>query len=337
MARYFITGGTGFIGQHLVKRLLSEGHRVACLSRRPIRHVPAGKNLIWIEADLLEPEKYSDCLRSCDHVVHLAGIINSRRKEVYQQVNVDGTDALLRICRKVNSSRMRFLYISSIAALGPSGDNSLLKETDTPRPDSEYGRSKLRAEEIVREYSRNIPAVILRPSFIYGPGDSRGLQFLELFSSQTDLISYSIIKTVCVCHVSDLVDACLLTVSRNCRAGDVFHISDPKAYTWEDLSDILITIFRELFPLSSRQDSAHPGLRPKVGLDEGEMAAGGACKYWGCDISKARAELLFAPRYTLTSGARETISWYRDNKQDINFQPFGEFSGKGVGDHGNAQ
>lgn len=206
--------------------------------------------------------------------------------------------------------------MSSIAAVGPRHEDRLLTETDTPQPESEYGMSKRRAERIVVHYSNMIRTVILRPSFIYGPGDLRGLEFLRLFLGGADLASSSVIRSICLCHVADLVDACVLALESEVASGRVYHISDPKVYTWQDVHDTLTKILRELGHSACTQGTESEG--PATGATEEGRWTGRRLaihKYWGCDISRARCELGFAPRYTLAAGARETIHWYLDNDQ----------------------
>jgi len=313
MANCFVTGASGFIGQHLVKRLIEEGMNPVCLARQD--HQMAGNHggTEWVRGDLNHPHQYADNLRNVDFVIHLAGLITARRREDYYRTNVEGTRKLLEICRANAPSLKRFVLVSSIAALGPSSENILLSEEYVPRPETEYGRSKLLAEREVLKHASNIPTVILRPTFVYGPGDMRGLKSLKLLSEQDRLISFSLIETACLCYVTDLAAVCVRSLTEPNASGKIFHIADPEVYTLRQINETLKQVILELYsdpPTSNfifkRIIDSSPELNSRSGCGQGR-------KYWGCSIEKAKRELHFDPRYNLLEGARETISWYRDH------------------------
>ena len=309
MSSYLVTGGTGFIGGYLVKQLAGDGHEVFCLTRRPRTLSASDGSVQWIHADLLEPESYGHLLPEIDYVVHCAGIINSRRPEEYFETNVTATQRFLEACIRANAPRRRFVLMSSIAAMGPNHTGDLLSETDPCRPESEYGKSKLRAEEVAVALAGSVPLVIIRPSFVYGREDMRGLAFLQAFWQGTRPLAPSIIKAFSVCHVSDLVDGCLQAMNIDVPSGDVFIMSDPEIYTWVAGQELLLEILRDVLP-----DNALPGPR-ESGRGQrvfGDLPAA-IQQHWGCDIAKARRVLGFSPKVTFRSGARDTIKWYREN------------------------
>ncbi len=281
MAIYFITGASGFIGQHLIKHLLKSNHKLYCLSRNIPQAIPVHENLNWIEGELKDYKKYSDILKDADYVIHLAGIINTRRPEEYHRVNVEGTKYLLKACLEHGERLNKFLHMSSIAAAGPKPDNFLLSENDTPLPETEYGKSKYRAEQFVLEYAKDLPVVILRPSFIYGPGDIRGLKFLNLLSSQNELISFTIIETACLCYVDDLVEACQLAIDKSYPSGEIFNISDPTAYNWKQINSILKKIIEDLYPANYEDNFIFKRLFAEKPTGEPNYSNRPIWKFWG--------------------------------------------------------
>jgi len=313
MTNCFVTGASGFIGRHLVKRLIEEGLNPVCLAHQDRQMAGNHPGTTWIRGDLSHPHQYADILRNVDFVIHLAGIITTRRREDYYRTNVNGTRMLLEACRANAPSLKRFVLVSSIAAVGPSSDNHLLSEEDTPQPETEYGRSKLLAEREALKHASNMPIVTLRPTFVYGPGDMRGLKSLKLLSEQNRLISFSLIETACLCYVSDLVAACVKSLTKPDASGKIFHISDPEVYTMGQINETLKQVISELYPdpptnnfIFKRIFDSPPELSNRPGYGRGR-------KYWGCSVEKAKKELHFDPRYNLLEGARETISWYRDH------------------------
>lgn len=309
----FVTGATGFVGRHLVRRLLDEGMILTCLSRSGLPFNDNDSRIHWVSGDLNQSAHYAESLKDADCVIHLAGIINSRHREDYHNINVEGTSRLLEACRTYATSLKKFVLVSSIAALGPNSTGNLLSEKDVPRPETEYGKSKLLAEMEALKYVADFPVVILRPTFVYGPGDMRGLKFLKLLSEHDELISFSVIETAGLCYVEDLVSACVLSFRKPGSSGQIFHISDKQAYTWRQVNEILKQVITNLYP-GPRSDNF---IFRRV-LDQKSPVSDQMCdgrlirKYWGCSIDKANRLLDFVPQYTLREGALETIRWYRD-------------------------
>lgn len=309
MARYFITGATGFVGRCLLKCLQESENEIICLSRQKVEG--GTSSVRWIAADLRDAKIYARDLERADFVIHLAGVVSSKSKAAYYETNVEGTGRLLEACQKTQGLLQRFLYMSTIAVMGPGFDGRLLKESDACAPESEYGKSKLEAERMAASYAASIPVVILRPSFIYGEGDRRGLDFLNALSRNPALLWASAIQTFGLCHVSDVVQACLLALTKNVRSGEVFLLSDGQVYTWEKLREILTIVLNQI---------ASPGYRhnrlPALSLLDVVPAEAPVKwrfqkpQYWGCDARRAGRILGFRPRLSLRKGARETIAWY---------------------------
>jgi nucleoside-diphosphate-sugar epimerase len=262
----------------------------------------------WIQADLLQPETYLGLLEGKDFVVHCAGLINSRRPEDYFKGNVLATQRLLEACINAGAPNRRFLHMSSIAAMGANHSGGLLKESDACHPESEYGKSKLQAEAVAVELSRSVPLVMIRPSFVYGIEDKRGLSFLESYWNPVPSLANSIIRTFSVCHVSDLIRGCLLSMEKEVPSGEVFILSDPEIHTWSSAQVLLKKIICEILP-----SDLWPIEGPNEGIPERLLAANLPAEiqqFWGCDISKAQRALGFLPKVLLPGGAREVIQWY---------------------------
>jgi nucleoside-diphosphate-sugar epimerase len=174
MATCFVTGGTGFVGSHLVETLLAQGHRVRALVRSPEKAEGLGiSGVEWVRGDLTDIAALERGMAGADVVFHVAGIVAAWSLEEYLAVNRDGTARVLEAAR---TSGARVVLISSLAAAGPAPRDRPLLGDETPRPVSNYGRSKLAAEMLVREAT--LPWVIIRPPAVYGPRDT---EMLRLF------------------------------------------------------------------------------------------------------------------------------------------------------------
>jgi nucleoside-diphosphate-sugar epimerase len=173
----FFTGATGFVGSHAARLFLSQGWKVRALVRRPERPglLPAGAEVV---AGDLADGGYRKALEGSDVIVHVAGTTKARSLEEYAASNTRGTEALVRAASDAAASA-RFVLVSSQSAAGPSRGGSPVREEDAPAPVSWYGISKLEGERAV-ERGWEGSWTIVRPSVVYGAGDSG---MLQLFST----------------------------------------------------------------------------------------------------------------------------------------------------------
>lgn len=211
----FITGASGFIGQHLVKRLLTQGWQVTALTRQHRGHHLQHPNLHWVEGNVCSLKQILDAMPDQpDAVYHLASDTRTCATQVKQQfqINVMGTHNVLQAALRKNAARV--IYTSTIAVYGFHHDevdeHSEKRGIDSPVA---YYRSKYLAEELVREYIRKgIDAVILNPSSVIGPLDERN--WIQLFDRiyQGKLIgippgskSFSYVEDVAKAHVQAFI------------------------------------------------------------------------------------------------------------------------------------
>lgn len=233
--RVFVTGGSGFIGARLVQRLLEAGHEVVCLSRSgqtSARLSQMGAEVL--SGDLADPDSVAGSLREAQptHVAHLAAEIATQRShERIEQVNVRGTTALVQACRELPGLEC-FLFLSSVVR--GEADGAELTESDTIRADSSYGRSKQLGDELVlsAHSESGLPAVILRPSHVYGPGG----WFQSCLEDRLFRLPGKGENMWDVVHVDDVVSACALLLEK-APAGEVFHVVDDEPLTMKAFFD----------------------------------------------------------------------------------------------------
>jgi UDP-glucose 4-epimerase len=162
-----LTGSTGFVGRHLLRVLPARGFRIRVLLRRPAEVPPEASGAVI--GDIASPRNMSDALRGVDAVIHSAAIahaMSGRPEDDYRTINTEATIALARAAERAGVKR--FVFLSSIRAqTGPSSDR-VLTEGDAPAPTDAYGRSKLAAEEGLKDL--DIDFVALRPVLVYGEG-----------------------------------------------------------------------------------------------------------------------------------------------------------------------
>jgi nucleoside-diphosphate-sugar epimerase len=164
-----VTGCSGFIGSHLASALIKKGWQVYALVRQTT-------DTTWLEeqkinlvyGDYTDADSLEKAAAGMDYVFHLGALLNSTKWEHFYRANTLATGNLLAACEKSNPGVKRFVFVSSIAAAGPSGKGQLKNENAPCRPVSLYGKSKMEAEQSVSQYSGRLPVVIIRPPNVLG-------------------------------------------------------------------------------------------------------------------------------------------------------------------------
>ena len=326
----YVTGGTGFIGSHLVEHLVDQGYRVTCLIRKTsnlrwLNHLLAAKSpqVELVIGDLHDPNLLVEHVRDTDLVFHLAGLTKAPDTAIYDRVNAEGTKHLIEACLGTQTNLDRFVYCSSLAAVGPSRDATPNTEDVTPQPLTDYGSSKLRGELIAREYADRLPITIIRPPAVYGPRDADIFLFFRMINRGVMPILGDADKLLSLVHVKDLV-AGIYTAAVSERAiGETYFLTDGDIHTWRDIERVIadalekrpiqvkvpfflldfISIFTEAAAKITRQT---PTLNRQKVQDLKQ-------RLWICDSTKAQKELGYRPIYSLQKGIQETADWYRAN------------------------
>lgn len=181
--RVAVTGGTGFLGAHIVEQLTQQGHEAVCLVRPTSHrdHLDA-LGVTQVPGSLSDEKSLRRLVADADALVHVAGVVAANRPSEYLEANTTGTKRLLDAFG--DRAPERLTYVSSLAAKGPSPNGKPRPAGDPPAPVSTYGESKLGGEHAVREYAETTgtPATIIRPPALYGPRDRRILGLFKTAS-----------------------------------------------------------------------------------------------------------------------------------------------------------
>ncbi len=320
--RALITGGNGFAGSFLAAELVKMGLEAHCLVR-------STANLRWLEGlkvklvfgEFTKKNNLKGLLSGIDYVFHCAGAKQGRDWADFANVNVLGTRNLVEGVLAEAPKLKRFVYVSSMAAMGPSGSLPS-KEEQTCSPLTFYGTSKLKGEEEVLRRKSVIPSVILRPPAVYGPRDEDMLAMFKAVKFGVKPVFGFKEKRLNLCYVYDLVQGCVLAADAQVKSGSVYNIADEQSHTWEE-------VYREM---SAALKTKALKIKIPVGLILtsaliSELLAKAAGKStiftrqkvremscdWACDIGKARAELGYKPVYDIKKGIALTAQWYIEN------------------------
>lgn len=322
--RIFVTGASGFVGSHLVERLLAQGHAVSALLRKTSDTSLLGASLQQIqtvEGDLDPRAEASPrllaALGQCDVVIHAGGTTRKTKKtrEELFRINEGGTERLAKLCAGLDKPP-RLVVTGSIAAVGPSRDGHALTERDPCAPLSAYGQSKLAKEKAAFAHQGKLEVVVVRLPGIYGPRD---VNFVQLARTVQRHIRPVGARRVDFAHVHDTCDALLACATHPKAAGQIFHVtSGPLA-----LGEVGKTLARLLgvsavpLPLPGAVLKPVSLVAEAIGYLSGKPTSLDLDKVremsesWPVSIAKAKDLLGWEPRVTYEAGARGAIEWAR--------------------------
>ena len=327
MEKILITGASGFIGSFIVEEALRRGFETwAAMRRSSKKDFLTDPRINFIELDLSSQERLTEQLRGheFDYVVHAAGVTKCLDPKDFYRINTDGTKNLVNALLTLKMPIKRFVYVSSLSIFGAIREKQPyeeIRETDTPKPNTHYGRSKLEAEQWLD--SITFPYVVLRPTGVYGPRERDYFLMAQSIKQHIDFAVGYRRQDITFVYVLDVVQAVFLACERG-QTGRKYFLSDGQVYQSSTFSDL---IRRELGnPWWIRVKAPIWVLRiitffgDKIGHLTGKITALNNDKYhilkqrnWRCDIQPAIDELGYKPQYTLEQGVPITIQWYKDN------------------------
>jgi dihydroflavonol-4-reductase len=321
-----VTGASGFIGSHLVDRLLSEGASVRCLVRAisprgsAARYLPA-QPAKPVLGDLLTGTGIEDALGGSSIVFHLAGVTKALRNADYYSGNVKATENLV---RGMSAGDARLIHVSSLAAMGPSPDGAPLREDAAPHPLTHYGKSKLEGERAVRGSSVTARATVIRPPVVYGPRDSDVFRVFKAAASGAMVRIGRADRYFSFIYVSDLVDGLLLAAGHAQAAGRDYFLANREPSTWTEFSaTAAATMMKSLriftLPvwaayLAGSAADLLARLRGRPGILSRDKVLDVRQRYWVCDSARAAADLGFEAQTSLREGVAATLEWYRQEQ-----------------------
>lgn len=322
-AAVLVTGGTGFIGSHLLERLVSMRARVRCLVRKssPLLYLPrSGVELAY--GDLAAGSGLREAVEGVDIVIHLAGVTKARSEKDYYAGNVQATANLLRACGEAPVPPSRFVHVSSLAAAGPSPGDAPLTEDAAPRPVSQYGQAKLEGERAVRASTLSGRAVIIRPPVVYGPRDTDVYEVLRwaskgfLFQIGSGNSYFSSI------YVADLVEGLLAAATHPAAPGRTYFLAGAASVSWRDFATLaagftggklkVVNVPRSAASLIAWIAEMWGKTSGKPGILSRDKVAEASHRFWICSPDRARREIAFETRTPLREGIAQTLAWYKE-------------------------
>jgi len=319
--KVFVTGGTGFIGGHVVRKLRERGDDVVALVRDPARATDlAGIGCELVQGDLSDPAALRSAMRGCDALIHGAAVyevgIPKQEHPAMYEANVVGTENVLRAAQAEKIPEI--VYISTAAAFGNTRgkvvDESYRHPHDTYT--SYYEETKVRAHDIARRMidEEGLPAIIVQPGGVYGPDDHSaiGSQINQFLAGKMPMIAFPELGFNMV-HVEDVADGILLALDKG-RAGEQYVLGG-QITTMRDLIETLARVSDKKAPkraMPTGMLKAMTPLGPVIGkvMNQGPnlrelISSADGVTFWA-KHDKAMEELDYSPR-GLEQGLRDTL------------------------------
>jgi dihydroflavonol-4-reductase len=317
-----VTGASGFVGGHLVEHLLGRGRTVRCLVRPTsnLRYMKGlGVDLAYGGLD--DGTDWDAALDGVETIYHVAGLPFARRARDYFNVNHLGTKAILAAAVKHPGRIKRFVYVSSLAAVGPALDGCPVTEKTEPHPITPYGRSKLMGEEAVLAVRDLLPVTIVRPPAVYGPRDYAVFEGFKTIARGISPMIGRDDKQVSMVHVHDLVEGIALAGESKVSAGRIYFISSENAYSLRSLTETIARVMGRsarmiaiprlvAYGLAAAVEAASVLTRRNPVISRDKITdLSQSC--WSCSIDAAKRDLGFEQKIELEAGLRATFEWYK--------------------------
>ncbi len=320
MKKIAITGANGFIGSFLVKELLKKKFSVTCLVRKKsnIELLPVNCDIARIDYE--DKTQLKKLFKDHEILIHNAALTKAKNREEFKENNIDLTGSLVEIYNSLNSLK-QFVFISSQAASGPSKKDHPKKETDECNPVSNYGKSKLAAEELIRTQSEK-PWTIIRPAAVFGPGDKDFLIYFKLLKRHISLFAGNKNKQLGLIFVRDLIDLIISTLNNKHAFNQIFFASGlnvnlrefsknlEKALRTSSLKITIPGLFLDIIAVFSEFISIFNKKPPLLNKDKIKELKQ---ESWLVSNEKSKKMLGFEPSKNLLENLILTYDWYREN------------------------
>ncbi len=331
MKRLLIVGAGGFIGGYICKQALECGYEVtAGIRPSTSRRFLEDTRLKFIEFDYSDVESIRRGLDSVpetwDYVIYNLGATKCNNFLDFNRINFECLRNFGTALRESGKIPEKFLYVSSLSAIGPGDENRYapLTERSVPKPNTKYGLSKIKAEQWLETSSR-LPWIIFRPTGVYGPHEQDYLMMIKCIDHHFDFgVGYKR-QLLTFIYVEDLVEAMMMALE-NAPTHRRYNISEPHCYTQAEFRKITSEVLDRKVIIPVRLPlwivKAVSYVSEKIGMLTGKPSTLNRDKFqilkqrnWNCSTEAATDDFGFTARTDLRTGLTKTVAAYRQNKK----------------------
>lgn len=325
MKKVLITGATGFVGYHLINKALAAGLEVYAAVRPDTDRAHLKEfdiqytHLDYSSVDSLKRELEE---KQYHYIIHVAGITKAKTKETYNKINAEYSRNLALAASTAAIDLHKFVFVSSLAALGPLKDlTTEIQDHTAGKPVTNYGASKLLAEQYLAEIP-GLPLIVIRPTAVYGPREKDLFILFNSINKGLEPHIGSFTQQLSFVYVKDLA-AVLIKALFSPLVSKQYNVSDGNIYNRYALADFIKeALHKKTFKfhlpvpivgaMATLMDVFYAKSRNTPALNKEKMAELTAIN-WACNIDHVKADLGYEPEYDLEKGLNETVSWYKSN------------------------
>lgn len=324
MTKVLVTGASGFIGSTLVDKLLQEGYEVvAAIRKTSSRKYLKDDRIRFIELPYNNQKDLENILREENFytIFHLAGLTKAKKKEDFYRVNYGYVKSLV---DALKGTQTQLIFFSSFAAHGPGDEETFCecRVEDLNKPNTEYGKAKLMAEEYIRDNFEG-KYIIIRPTGVYGPRETDYFVYFQTINNHIEPYLGFTPQRLTFVYVDDLVDVSILAMNSQ-LSGKTYFVSDGKIYLDKEFADITKKVLKTwtikikvpLFIvrwISSLMEFIGNLFGKSFTLNKDKFNILKA-RNWICGIEDLKNDLGYSPKVDLEEGVKRAIQWYKEEK-----------------------
>ena len=317
-----VTGATGFVGSHLIDRLLAAGHEVTALVRSPAKAAGLeARRVRLVHGDLHAEAAIREAVRGQNVVYHVAALVAARNEAEFFRANREGTASIVRAMEQL-APYARLVHVSSLAAAGPAALGAPRTADQPEAPVTMYGRSKNAAEQVVRQ--SHLPWVIARPPAVYGPRDRDNfLQVFKLVRSGFAPVFGDGSQELSMVYAPDLARALELVGTTPGIESRAYFTNHPEVVTTADLVRRIGRLMGRdvrVIPIPQAAAKALLGAAGQVAALLGnrtilraEKAHDFFAPGWTGDPTQVMSDTGWLPEHDLDRGLAATKGWYQES------------------------
>jgi nucleoside-diphosphate-sugar epimerase len=314
----FVTGASGFIGTHLVEALLKNNWKVNVLLHK--QGMLSEEKCGVFRGNLLDFDTLREALQGTDILFHLAAALGASLipEREFFRINAEGTETVLRAAQEAEVKKI--IHFSSAGVLGFVAENKPMMENHSPAPIAVYDKTKLEGERIALKFAQEgVDVVVVRPGWVYGPGDKRTLKLIRAIAKKRFLLVTKGTARQTPVFIDDLIQGILLCADQGQR-GEIYHLAGPQVLSVRDIVTSIgevagVKVPRLTLPLfpvklaATLLGKAFTLFGREAPLTEGKLSFFIHPK--PLSIAKAKRKLGYKPQTAFKKGIEQTISWYK--------------------------